>query len=134
MLVLATRLRNVTGRSIALGSPGSHGRVGAGYGGLFWRLPPGTPSVSGPDRDGERELNGAVTSWLAVRGADHTLVFSTSDGDPWFLRVADYPGVGTSFAWDTPRRLEPDAALERTLRVAVADGPRDAAELRQLLL
>jgi hypothetical protein len=131
-LAITTRLRNVTGRPIALGSPGSHGRVGAGYGGLFWRLPPGTPEVSGPDAIGEEEVNGSVSRWLAVRGADHTLVFSTSDGDPWFVRVAGYPGVGTAFAWDAPLPLEPDAELQRILRVAVADGRRDAGELAQL--
>jgi hypothetical protein len=130
-LEITTRLRNATGRPIALGSPGSHGRVGAGYGGLFWRLPPGTPEVSGPDRAGEQELNGAVTPWLAVHGADYTLAFSTPDDDPWFVRVADYPGVGTAFAWDTPRQLHPDAELQRSLRIAVADGHRDGAELAQ---
>lgn len=128
-LELATRLGNATGRPIGLGSPGSAGRVGAGYGGLFWRLPPGTPEVAGPDRVGEQALNGAVTSWLAVRGADFTLVFSTPDGDPWFVRVADYPGVGTALAWDAPRRLGPGTAVQRTLRVAVADGHRDARDL-----
>jgi hypothetical protein len=121
-LELATRLHNVTGRPIALGSPGSHGRVGAGYGGLFWRLPPGTPKVSGPGRVGEEELNGAVTPWLAVRGAGYSLVFSASDGDPWFLRVVQYPGVGTAFAWDAPRVLEPGTGMQRSMRVDVADG------------
>lgn len=120
-LTITTVLRNATARPIALGSPGSAGRVGAGYGGLFWRLPPGTPQVSGPDRHGEQELNGGVTPWAAVHGADYRLVFSTDDEDPWFVRVADYPGIGTSFAWDTPLELAPAAQLRRTLHVAVAD-------------
>ncbi|MGI5131262.1 PmoA family protein [Pseudonocardia sp. CA-107938] len=118
----ATRLRNATDRPIALGSPGSAGRVGAGYGGLFWRLPPGTPEVSGPELVGEEQLNGVVTPWLRVTGDGYALEFSASDGDPWFVRAAEYPGVGTAFAWDTPTVLEPGAELRRSLQVVVKDG------------
>lgn len=118
-LTLATTLRNATDRPIPCNSPGSRGRAAAGYGGMFWRLPPGSPQVTGPDRAGEHELNGATTPWLAVRTDEYALEFQHADTDPWFVRVADYPGVGTSFAWDAALVLPPGAALVRSLRVAV---------------
>lgn len=121
-LTLATTLCNATGRSIALGSPGSAGRVGAGYGGLFWRLPPGLPEVTGPGRHGEEELNGAVVPSLEVRTPAYTLRLESTDGDPWFVRAAQYPGVGTAFAWDQPVPLEPGAEFARHLDIHIADG------------
>lgn len=128
-LTQTTVLRNATERTIALGSPGSAGRVGAGYGGFFWRLPLGPTRVSGPGMDGEDELNGAVTPWLAVHGQDFTLVLRSDDGDPWFVRVGIYPGAGAALAWDAPLPLAPGADVRRTLRVAVADGERSAEDL-----
>lgn len=118
-LTLSTTLHNATTRPIALNSPGSWGRTGAGYGGLFWRLPPGEFQVTGPDSAGEHELNGAVTPWLSVRTTGFALRFEHTDEDPWFVRVADYPGVGTAFAWTSELVLTPGTPLTRSLRVAI---------------
>jgi hypothetical protein len=44
--------------------------------------------------------------------------------------VAEYPGVGTALAWDTPRTV--GERLERTVSVVVVDGRltrQEAAEL-----
>src|SRR4051794_39876710 len=40
ILQITTSLTNVSDGALALGSPATNGRPGAGYGGLFWRLPP----------------------------------------------------------------------------------------------
>ena len=47
--------------------------------------------------------------------------------DPWFVRVADYPGVGSQLAGHAPVVLAPGAALTRGLRTLVADGVLDDA-------
>ncbi|GGT61204.1 DUF6807 family protein [Actinomadura citrea] len=50
-----------------------------------------------------------------------SLVFVQTAGlDPWFVRVAEYPGVGPALAWDEPRTVP--GRLERAITVVVADG------------
>jgi predicted dehydrogenase len=127
-------LRNVSGREVSLGSPGSHGRSGGGYGGFFWRLP---RSAAGSevctDRAiGEERVHGSVAPWIAWTGRDSdgdgafTLVIAPGDeaaaADPWFVRMADYPGLGSALAWDHPVTLGPADNTTRCLRALVVDG------------
>ena len=70
--------------------------------------------------DGEERVHGSRAPWLALAGEDWTLVFVAGD-DPWFVRVAQYPGVGTALAWDTPLDLRGRAGPG--VSVVVADGP-----------
>ena len=122
-LELTTTLTNVTGRPVRLGSPESNGRVGAGYGGLFWRLPPVVaPRVWTADAVGERAVHGTATPWLAWTDGAVTLVLAAADGDPWFVRVADYPGLGLQLAARDPLILPPAGTADRGLRALVADG------------
>ncbi len=123
---------------VALGSPGSHGRSGGGYGGLFWRLPRADEmSVATPDAIGEAAVHGTVASWLSacLRFGDRwaTVLLQPRDpatgGDPWFVRLADYPGIGASLAWDRPVSVSPDTPLRRSYRVVVADGRVEPAQL-----
>ena len=64
-------------------------------------------------------------------GGAFSLVFVPADAatraDPWFVRVADYPGVGSQLAGHSPVVLAPGAALTRGLRTLVADGTLDDA-------
>jgi len=66
--------------------------------------------------------------------APFSLVFAPADAatraDPWFVRVGDYPGVGSQLAGHAPVVLAPGAALTRGLRTLIADGvlDDDAAE------
>ena len=133
-------LRNVTLAPLSLGSPGSNGREGGGYGGFFWRLAPFTRiAVRTPDATGETQVHGRPAPWLAVQGqvgADRTevtLVFVGADErtrrDPWFVRLAGYPGVGSSLAPHRPVLLEPGDSLTRGIDVLVADGAPDADRL-----
>ncbi|MBN6053263.1 PmoA family protein [Nonomuraea sp. RK-328] len=114
-------LRNLTGSPLTVRSSATKGRAGAGYGGFFWRAPAGSPGlrVFTGEAEGEQAVHGSRAAWLALSAEDWTLVFAQDD-DPWFVRVAEYPGVGTALAWDTP--LVFDDVLARRVTVVVADG------------
>ncbi|SFO72629.1 Methane oxygenase PmoA [Geodermatophilus dictyosporus] len=134
-LGFTTVLTNATGGELALGSPATNGRPGAGYGGFSWRLPPaGEPHVRTPDAEGEEAVHGSPAAWLAWtdRAAGCTVVLAGADdatrADPWFVRVADYPGLGSSLAARHPLRLPPGGTVRRAFRALVADGdPGDDA-------
>lgn len=127
-------------RPVSLGSPGSNGRFEGGYGGFFWRLPAcADATVWTPSGAGEAEVHGSVTPWLAwagtFDGASATLVFVAAGGstDPWFVRVDGYPGVGQSLAWDSPVIAEPDAPVQRSITVFVADGILGTTDIEALI-
>lgn len=125
-LDLETVLTPVAPAEVELASPGSHGRVGGGYGGWFMRLAPCTDVVvSAGDREGEESVHGAVTpalTWEATfAGRRVRLTLSTDSDDPWFVRVSDYPGVGSSLAWDEALIITTTNPLRRRVRVVVTD-------------
>ena len=128
-LLLVTTLANAAGRPLRLGSPATNGREGAGYGGLFWRLPPArTPQVRTATAAGEHAVHNRTAQWLAWgdRAAGFTLVFTGTNqatrDDPWFVRVDDYPGVGSQLAARDPLTLAPGGTVTRGLRTLLADG------------
>ena len=136
-LDLTTTLRNATGAPLELGSPATNGRAGAGYGGLFWRLPAGSAArVRTPDAEGEAAVHGSTAPWVAFTAtagaAPFTVVLAAADDgtrrDPWFVRVDDYPGLGSQLAAEHPVRLAPGGSTTRSFRALVVDGtPDDAA-------
>ncbi|MFE7632258.1 DUF6807 family protein [Kocuria sp. NPDC057446] len=139
-LGLRFRLAPAGAHPVRLGSPGSNGRVGGGYGGFFWRLP------ACPDADvftaeaaGEDAVHGSTAPWLAFAadfaGRPATLVLRRGDdsADPWFVRHAGYPGVGLALAWDTAVTTTTERPVEREVRVLVVDGRLDAAAVEELL-
>jgi LacI family transcriptional regulator len=103
-------------RDLTIGSPATRGRTGAGYGGLFWRLGPESPTtvrVSTADGvvSGEESALGAVGPWLTLTqvrdGGPVTLLLGQPtrgehDPLPWFVRVGGYVGAGPAVAWETP--------------------------------
>lgn len=125
-----------------LGSPGSRGRAGAGYGGFFWRFPACADiDVLTADARGEDAVQGRRAAWVALAadfragpGASGlaTVVVSSPSalaaGDPWFVRVRDYPGLGSALAWREPVVLAPGGELARRFDVAVVDGRLGRAE------
>lgn len=140
----SSELTTAGDRAVALGSPGSNGRTGAGYGGFFWRLPPLSAdrvTVFTARQAGEEAVNGSRADWLALAvddgAASWTAVLAGTDPrtrqDPWFVRVAEYAGIGSALAWSAPVRLEPGRRLPITLRLVVADGVRDRAGAEALL-
>jgi len=138
-LELVTELGNATPRTVRLGSPATNGRTGAGYGGLFWRLPPATePDVRAGGTDGEAAgedaVHGLVAPWVTwtERGPDpFTLALVGTDpataADPWFVRVGGYPGIGSQLAAVDPVPVPSRGTVSRGWCVLVADGPLDRA-------
>jgi hypothetical protein len=131
-LEIITTLSNATDRPVRLGSPATNGRTGAGYGGLFWRLPPTPkPHVRTAAAAGEHAVHNSVAQWLAWidHASGFTLVFTgtdeTSRTDPWFVRIEDYPGVGSQFAARDPLTVPTGGAATRGMRALVADGVLD---------
>jgi predicted dehydrogenase len=123
-LDFAFTLGNRADGPLVLQSSACKGRTGAGYGGFFWRAPKDSPglTVFTTDAEGEQAVHGSRTSWLALTSDDWGLLFVQTLGlDPWFVRVAEYPGVGPALAWEVPLTV-PDR-LERAITVVVADGP-----------
>ncbi|MFE4543963.1 DUF6807 family protein [Arthrobacter sp. NPDC056727] len=130
---------------VALGSPGSNGRENGGYGGFFWRLPPVTTARLWTDAaEGEDAVHGTAAPWLACSGVfgaagtsgtgkAATLVFLAAPQapDPWFVRLAGYPGVGLSLAWDTPVLATADSPVRRTVTVLIADGILSTTDIAQ---
>jgi predicted dehydrogenase len=144
-LIFDSQLRTDVGAQ--LGSPGSKGRIGGGYGGFFWRFPAcDNVDVFTAVARGEDEVHGSLAPWLAW-SADFaagpgisgpaTIVIAAPDAaaaaEPWFVRVRDYPGVGSALAWDRPATLAPGAALRRRFEVAIADGRLTEAETAELV-
>ncbi|MFC8918213.1 PmoA family protein [Streptomyces sp. NPDC057116] len=111
-----------------LGSPATNGRQGAGYGGFFWRAPKeaAVPDVFTADAEGEDAVHGRTADWLALTGSAWTLVFAGATErtrkDPWFVRTRQYPGVGSSLAWDERLEIAAGATVVRRVVTIVADG------------
>lgn len=130
-LALSFTLHNDSAEPVALGSPGSNGRPAGGYGGFFWRFPACEEiDVRTATRRGEESVHGTTAPWLAwsarTDGGDFTVVLAPGDGatasDPWFVRAAGYPGVGSAIAWDAPVVVPPGGSVTRAVRAVVADG------------
>jgi hypothetical protein len=128
-LDFAYTLHNPGDAPVVLGSPATNGRPdGAGYGGFYWRaVADEPPAVASPSSTVEAEVNGSAGAWVAMRGisggAPYTLVFTgRDDGDRWFVRAEQFPGVGVAFAWERPETIAPGASRSRRHRVYVADG------------
>jgi Methane oxygenase PmoA len=138
-------LENVTSAPVSLGSPGTQGRAGAGYGGFFWRAATseGGIRVQTPDAEGEDAVHGHPAEWLIFGGNDPgnampwSLLLAGQDAltraDPWFVRTRDYPGLGSALAFEQPVELGPGQIAARSLLVAVLDGILDGEQASAVL-
>ncbi|MFG2833447.1 PmoA family protein [Streptomyces zaomyceticus] len=153
-LDLTFSLTNVSGRDLSIGSPATNGRPGAAYGGFFWRAPKeataplvfgagtggtGTGGTTGSGVAGsgtscsgvagEEAVHGARGDWVALSGEGWTLVFAGATArtreDPWFVRAAEYPGVGSSLAHDGRLPVGAGETFVRRVVTVVADGRLD---------
>ncbi|MEU2619054.1 PmoA family protein [Streptomyces sp. NPDC007157] len=131
-------LTNVTEGPLSIGSPATNGRPGAAYGGYFWRArkEAAAPDVFTADLEGEPAVHGRSADWLALAGTGWTLVFAGATEetrrDPWFVRTAEYPGVGSALAPVERLPLPPGETVVRRVVTVVADGrlrPGEAAAL-----
>jgi hypothetical protein len=128
-----TTMRNVSGRSVAIGSPTTEGRENAGYGGLFWRGPAGFAGgrVLTPDGAGGDEVMGRHGPWLAFTTPAATLTFRDAPANPgfpcrWFVRSSPYACLGPApfFAAEVP--VPAGAELTLSYEVVVASGTEGA--------
>ncbi|MFE4308247.1 PmoA family protein [Streptomyces sp. NPDC056891] len=137
-LDLTFSLTNVSGRDLSIGSPATNGRPGAAYGGFFWRAPKEATApvvfgsgvgADGSGADGEEAVHGALANWVALAGEGWTLVFAGATArtreDPWFVRAAEYPGVGSSLAHDERLPVAAGETFVRRVVTVVADGRLD---------
>lgn len=140
-----TRLRNVRGSELRLGSPTTAGRPSAGYTGLFLRMPrawAGGHVAAGDLRD-TAEIMGAHTEWIAyagqhddVDGGATVLVYSgTSTATPpvkWFVRNEATPMLTASPSFDEEIVLADGADLRLAHRLVFVDRTLDGPELASL--
>lgn len=132
-------LTNVTGAPLSLGSPATNGRPGAAYGGFFWRArkEETAPDVLTAAAGGEGEVHGRTADWIALTGSTWTLVFAGATErtrrDPWFVRAAEYPGVGSSLAPTDRLPVPPGETVVRRIVTVVADGRLGRTEAAALV-
>jgi predicted dehydrogenase len=121
---------------VTLKSPGSKGRPGGGYGGFTWRFPAcDDVEVFTAKARGEVEVLGSVAPWVAwsanfnagpgKNGAATIVIAGTGAAaarEPWFVRVREYPGLGSALAWDRAVSLQRGDVLGRRFDIAIADG------------
>ncbi|MFE6334104.1 PmoA family protein [Streptomyces sp. NPDC057798] len=124
-------LTNTTPATLTIGSPATNGRPGAAYGGFFWRArkEAAAPDVLTPGTEGEERAHGSRADWVALVGSSWTLVFAGATErtrqDPWFVRTAEYPGVGSSLAHRDRLPVAPGDTVVRRIVTVVADGRLD---------
>jgi LacI family transcriptional regulator len=108
-------------------SPATNGRPGAGYGGLFWRLPIAeSTTVLSAAGTGETRAHGSTSPWVAFvqqHGGRSTtlLLVQPSQVRPWFLRSAEYPGACPALAWDSPLLVPAGGSVRLDLVAVLLD-------------
>lgn len=122
---------------LTFGSPATRGRVGAGYGGLFWRVS-GDQLPTTAQVDGGGEPLGSTSPWLLLTQDRPTgpvsllLTQPHTQVLPWFVRTSGYVGAGPAVAWQTPRHLAHGEQLDLHLTGALLDREIDTDTARTL--
>ena len=124
-------------------SPATRGRPGAGYSGLFWRLPDADETrILVAEGQGEGLAHGSTGEALVVQrrhGRAWSSLVLVQDAeiqgrvDPWFVRASDYVGIGPSLAWDRAREVDRGQRLEIALRMVLLDRRAELDEVPGLL-
>lgn len=127
---------------LALSSSAAKGREGAGYGGIFWRLPRDSRAtvVLTEAGAGTDAAHGSTSPWLSitavVAGKTASLVLAQDALEPlpWFIRTDGYLGAGPAVAWDAVRYVHRSRPLHLGLHAVIMDGAVDNPELARTLL
>lgn len=140
VLGFETRMRNVSGRPVSIGSPTTRGRDNAGYGGLFWRGPRAFTggTILAPDVSGGDELRGTRHPWMGFTGvhdgsgARSTLVMvddaaNVQHPPQWFARTEDFACLCPAPFFSEEHEVAPGDELVIRVAVVVADGGADPA-------
>ena len=117
------------------------GRVGAGYGGIFWRFPEDCagPRVFSASGEGVAAAHGSRSPWLAISttsgGSPASVVLAQENNRPWFVRTDGYLGAGPAVAWSEKAVVNAANPLVQALHAVIHDGhlsaPSQALELLQ---
>jgi hypothetical protein len=145
LLAFATRMHNVSGRDLPIGSPTTRGRENAGYGGLFWRGPRSftggellAPGVTGGD-----ELRGIRAPWMGFSGrhdgtgAASTVVMVDDPGNvqhptQWFARSEEFACICPAPFFSEEHTVDAGDTLVLRYGVVIADGASDPARAARL--
>ncbi|MFF5842717.1 PmoA family protein [Streptomyces massasporeus] len=139
-LTFETRMTNVSGRDVAMGSPTTKGRENAGYGGLFWRGPrsfTGGQFVTEEGMAGD-EVRGRRMEWMGFAGRhDETdaqsLVLMLDDtANPshppqWFARTEEFACLNPAPFFSEELTVENGATVRFRYGVGIADAEASAA-------
>jgi len=134
-LLFETVLRNASGDTLVIGSPGTEGREGAGYGGLFWRGPAGMEH--GQIFGSHGDTMGSPGDWMAYSGPAATVVMTSHPGSPrhpapFFVRSDDYAGLGAAPFFAEPLEVAAGEKIRFAYTVTIADAPSDRARATAL--
>ncbi|MFI5913051.1 PmoA family protein [Dactylosporangium sp. NPDC051541] len=145
VLCFATAMRNVSGATLAFGSPTTKGRENAGYGGLFWRGPRSFTggTLQSPDGTGGDELRGTRAEWFAFRGRHDgtdrasTIVMVDDRDNPrhppqWFARTEQFACLNPAPFFSEELDLPYGDTLAFRYAVVVAAGDRGEAGTKAL--
>ncbi|MBZ3906236.1 DUF6807 domain-containing protein [Streptomyces griseiscabiei] len=140
VLTFETRMTNVSGADVAIGSPTTKGRENAGYGGLFWRGPrsfTGGRFVTEEGLGGD-EVRGRRLPWMGFEGrhdvtAEQSLVLMVDDtANPnhppqWFARTEEFACLNPAPFFSEELTVAHGATVRFRYGVAVADTDASAA-------
>jgi len=151
LLAFETTIRNVSGATIAIGSPTTEGRDNAGYGGLFWRGPRSFTGgrVLTPEGPGGDERMGMRAPWLGLTGRHDgppapgapvrasTVLMRDRPGNlgypcQWFARSTPFACLCPAPFFSEEHPLPDGGSLTLSYAIAVADGELTAAECGEL--
>jgi hypothetical protein len=145
VLTFSTEMTNVSEEHLDIGSPTTHGRDNAGYGGLFWRGPRDFTggTILTPGRAGGEEVRGTRSEWAGFSGrhdgtsTESTLVIVDDTANPghpsqWFARNEWFAALCPAPFFSTEVPFPPDATLAFRYAVVVADGGADPARGEEL--
>ncbi|WP_436530877.1 PmoA family protein [Actinoplanes sp. HUAS TT8] len=142
VLTFATAMTNVSGATLAFGSPTTKGRDNAGYGGLFWRGPRSFTggAVQSPSASGGDELRGERAAWFAFRGVhdgsgrNSTVLIVDDTENPrhppqWFARSEQFACLNPAPFFSTELDLPDRETINFRYAVVIATGDGDAEKL-----
>jgi methane monooxygenase PmoA-like len=134
-LIFETRMTNVSGAVVDIGSPTTKGRDNAGYGGLFWRGPRSFTGgrLVGPGGSGGDELRGQRSGWMAFVGkhdnsdATSTVLMVDDVANPnhppqWFARSGEFACLNPAPFFSEELSVADGETITFRIGVAIADG------------
>jgi hypothetical protein len=140
-LLFDTVMRNASGETLSLGSPGTEGRANAGYGGLFWRGPAGMERgdvVAAVGPVAESDAMGSRGDWMAYSAEAATVVMTDHPGNPrhphteWFVRTDEYAGLCPAPFFSEALDVGAGEKVRFAYTVVVADGASDSGRAAAL--